>query len=275
MEKNDFLLQIQSLELEALKELKSFCDKHQIKFFLRGGSVMGAIKYSGFVPWDDDADIAIPRDQYDKLISLCQTEEWSEKFYIASYHYNSEIHCYFPRVLVKNEVLEQLQLPKNNHLGLTIIDILPLDGAPKSRFARELYFFKVYVLRALAGVHTLSIKETVDMHDSKKRLVLKLLKFFHVDSLYSQDQIYHALDRLYKRYDYKTCKHIGTLTGSLYKKEIFPRDYWGEGVYHKFCDTEFLVPDEYDKYLQQLYGKDYMTTIPTEEKIAAKKHIKE
>ncbi len=274
MKEDSFIEKIHELELEALKELKEFCDQHNIIFYLRGGSVMGAVKYSGFVPWDDDADIAVPRDQYNRLIELTKNNDWSEKFFIASYKYNDDIHCYFPRVLVKENVLNELKLPHNNKLGLTIIDILPLDGAPKNRIIRELYFLKIYLLRALAGVHTMDIKETVNMHDSKKETVLKVLRATKVHKLYTQKQIYDKLDHLYSKYDYKKCENIGTITGSLYKKEIFPREYWGTGEMKPFVDTSFLVPKEYDKYLKKLYGKDYLTTTPSIDKIEAKKHIK-
>lgn len=272
--KNSLTRKIQLLELEALKELKKFCDKNDIKFFLRGGSVMGAVKYSGFVPWDDDADIAIPRDQYNKLIELASKKDWSNNFYIASFKNNDEIHCYFARVLVKENTLKKYKLPKNNKLGLTVIDILPIDGTPNSFILRNIYYLKVYLLRALAGVHTLCIKETVDMHDSKKKLILKILKTIKIEKLYTQNQIYGKLDKLYTKNDYKKKKYIGTITGSLYKKEIFPKEYWGEGITKKFEDTEFLVPNEYDKYLKKLYGKDYMKTVPSDVKINEKKHIK-
>ncbi len=266
---------IQLLELEALKELKKFCDKNNIKFFLRGGSVMGAVKYNGFVPWDDDADIAIPRDQYDKLIELSHNTDWSDKFYIESFKYNNNMHCYFPRVLVKDKYLKKLKLPTNNELGLTIVDILPLDGAPNNYLLRQMYFAKVYLYRALAGVWTLSDKKTVDMHDSKKKMVLKILKLLKINKLYSQKSIYLKLDKLYKKYNYQKQKYIGTITGSLYRKEIFPREYWGNGKLLRFEDTSFLVPDEYDKYLKKLYGKNYLTTTPSDKEINFKQHIKE
>lgn len=265
---------IHELELQALKELKIFCDKNDIKFYLRGGSVMGAVKYSGFVPWDDDADIAIPRDQYNKLIELSKNQDWSDKFYIATYKSYDDLHCYFPRVLVKENVLNDYKLPTNNKMGLTIIDILPLDGAPNLFIFRIMYYLKVYFYRALAGVWTLDVKETVDMHDKKKRFLLKLLKLFRINKLYTQRHIYDKLDMIYSKNDYRKKRYIGTITGSLYLKEIFKNDVWGEGIEMKFEDTKFLVPQKYDFYLKKLYGKDYMTKTPSDKEKKDKNHIK-
>ncbi|OUZ17569.1 hypothetical protein A5868_002512 [Enterococcus sp. 12F9_DIV0723] len=162
MEDKSKLRELQLLELEALFELRQFCKKNNMDFFLRGGSVMGAVKYKGFVPWDDDADVAIPRKDYDDLIELASNREWSKKFNILSYKTNPEIHCYFPRVLLKEEIRIKMDLPKNNNLGLTVVDILPLDGTPNSKFVRNLYFFQIYIYRALAGVWTMGNNETVN-----------------------------------------------------------------------------------------------------------------
>lgn len=265
---------IHDLELQALTELKTFCDNNNIKFYLRGGSVMGAVKYNGFVPWDDDADIAVPRDQYNKLIKISQNTEWSKKFYISSYKYDKDMHCYFPRVLVKEKVLNDLKLPHNNKKGLTIIDILPLDGAPNFILFRLFYYLRIFYYRALAGVWTLDIKETVDMHDKKKRFILKALKFIGIKKLYKQFDIYEKLDKIYSKNDYKKKKYTGTITGSLYSKEIFKREIWGEGIPMKFGDAEFLVPDQYDFYLKKLYGNDYLTRTPSDVEKSNKNHIK-
>ncbi len=257
---------LQQLELEALAELKAYCDRHSIMFLLRGGSVMGAVKYRGFIPWDDDMDIAVPREGYEKLIRLSEKESFSEKFILESYHFNPDIHCYFPRVILREEYRIQYELPKNNTMGLVLIDVLPLDGAPAGGFALKWYFFKVYLYRILAALWTMDQKETVDMHTKKQRLVLNVLKNLQIHRLYTQKGIYTRLDRLYQKYDWKKSKMAGTITGSLREKEIMPVDIWGDGVLHTFGSHEFYIPSKYDTYLKRLYGEDYMETLPAEEK---------
>lgn len=257
---------LQQLELEALTELKAYCDRHDIMFFLRGGSVMGAVKYSGFIPWDDDMDIAVPREGYDRLIALSEKEPFSERFTLESYHFNPDIHCYFPRVLLKEEYRKQYDLPKNNTMGLVLIDVLPLDGVPSGGIALKGYFFKVYAYRVLAALWTMDQKETVNMHSRKQNALLKVLRGLQICRLYTQEEIYKRLDRLYRKYNWKKSKMAGTITGSLREKEIMPVSIWGNGVLHAFGAQEFFIPSEYDAYLKRLYGEDYMETLPSKEK---------
>lgn len=261
---------IQLLELEALRDLKKLCDEHKIKFYLRGGSVMGAVKYGGFVPWDDDVDIAIPRGQFNKLIELSQTN-WSEKFEIISYKYQEHAGCYFPRVFLKKEFLQEYNIPENNRNGLSVIDILPLDGAPSNWLWRQFYFAHVYYLRIMGSLTT----KNLIGHKLHRRLLLRFLYLFGVDKRYSQNDIYEKLDALYSKNTIEKSSYIGTITGSLYIKEIFPKEVWGTGEKVAFETEEFIIPTQYDTYLRKLYGNDYLTTEPSDKDKNWKKHIKE
>ena len=74
MEQSEVLKRIQKIELDALKEFNKICKENNLMFFLRGGSVMGAVKYQGFIPWDDDVDIAVPREDYDQLPQIFENK---------------------------------------------------------------------------------------------------------------------------------------------------------------------------------------------------------
>lgn len=270
MSNNNFnemkLRQLQLIELDALIELEKFCKQNDINFYLRGGSVLGAVKYHGFIPWDDDMDIAIPRKDYNKLIKLSETQKFSDKYTIESYKYNSNTHCYFPRLVLSEKIRKELGLPTNNLLGLVLIDILPLDGTPNNGFLRKLYYLKIYIYRALAGVCTLDINETVSMHSKKIQFILKILKFLRINKLYRQDEIYEKLETLYSKYMWEKSQYSGTITGSLGKKEIVPTNYWDKGMLVDFENHLFLIPTRFDEYLKDLYGENYMKELPPKEK---------
>lgn len=251
----------QQVELEALKELASVANDYDIKFYLRGGSVMGAIKYDGFIPWDDDVDIAVPRSDYNKLIGVL-SGDWSDKFWMASYLNGDEIHSYFPRILLKEDYRKKLGIQTNNLLGRTIIDVLPLDGVPSTKIGRFIYKYEVMVLRLLAALWTYNVRETVMIHSGKKQRIMKLLTSIGIHKMYTQNQVYAALDKIYSKVSFENATWAGTITGSAFDKELFPAEIFGDGVFHKFEDAEFRVPEKYDLYLKQIYGENYATFEP-------------
>gem|GEM_PF-772524 len=259
------LRRLQLIEADALSELKKICDKEGIRFFLRGGSVMGAVKYGGFVPWDDDMDIAVPREDYERLIEKFQNKIIANKYIITSYRSNSDMHCYFPRLFLKEDVRKQEGLPKDNVLGLHLIDILPLDGAPENIVLRHIYFLKVYCLRMLGSLGT-ATTDAVGMHNKKQEMVINILKSMKLNKLFSQKSIYLKLEKIYTKYNWKTSRYSGTITGSLIRKEVMPSYIWGMGVMKIFENEKYVVPTEYDKYLKRLYGYNYMNEEPNPEK---------
>ena len=105
----EVLKKIQEIELDALKEFNKICKENNLMFFLRGGSVMGAVKYQGFIPWDDDVDIAVPREDYDQLPQIFENKIIAGKYQVLCHQYCEELHCYFPRLfLLEDERIRDL-----------------------------------------------------------------------------------------------------------------------------------------------------------------------
>jgi len=261
VDSSDILKKVQDIEYEALVEFDKICRANDIKYFLRGGSVLGAVKYSGFVPWDDDIDIALPRTDYIRLIETIPVY-FGEKFYFVAYQKTENAHCYFPRILLREEYRIKYGLPKNNERGLVLIDVLPLDGMPSGKIGLKMHIIKAYFYRVLASLWTLDIKETVSMHSGKKEKILKILHFFRIHHLYKQDTIYRRLDKMYGKYVFGESKFAGMLASSKLEKEIVPFDWYGSGGLLKFRELDVTVPQKYDLYLRKLFGDDYATVEP-------------
>lgn len=262
----ELLRKIQEIDYAALISFKKFCKKNGIVFFLRGGSVMGAVKYQNFIPWDDDIDVAIPRKGYKKLIKLSKNVILDNKFIINSYKYNDRLHCYFPRMVLSEDERKKIGLPKNTNLGLHIMDIFPLDGTPNNTVLRKIYIMKVYVLRALASLGTHYSGTWKNMHSKKQELLIMLLRKLGFEFMFPQQKVYKMLDRLYSRYDWKKSKYAGTISASLFSKEIFPVEVWGNGKKKMIRNEAFLVPYKYDIYLKKLYGDNYLYEEPQHKK---------
>lgn len=257
------LRELQDLEYEALVKVDQVCKEKGIRYFLRGGSVLGAVKYHGFVPWDDDIDIALPRSDYEKLISV-MPYELDEKLLFVSYQKTENAHCYFPRIILNDSVREKMGFTKNNERGLVLIDILPLDGMPGSSIGFKIHIIKAYIYRILASLWTLDVKDTVSMHGGKKEALLKLLHALKIHKLYKQDDIYKKLDKLYSKYPYGETDKCGMLASSKLKKEIVPYSWWEDGTTGQFRELSIALPSDYDSYLKQLFGDNYATYEPPE-----------
>ena len=175
----EVLKKIQEIELDALKEFNKICKENNLMFFLRGGSVMGAVKYQGFIPWDDDVDIAVPREDYDQLPQIFENKIIAGKY----------------QVLLEDERIK-LGLPRNTNLGLHLIDIIPLDGAPNNSLVRKVYYLKVYWYRFLASLGTTYKGDHIDMHSKKQKLLIGLFKKLGFAKLFPQNSVYNRLDRL-------------------------------------------------------------------------------
>ena len=253
---------LQSEEIEALKTLIDFCNKNELTYFLRGGSVLGAVKYSGMIPWDDDIDVILPRRDYNKMIKIIPSE-W-ENFIFAHYSRRAEINCYFARLYLKEDRRNELNLPKNNAFGLVLLDILPIDGAPQNRISFICLKLRINFLRLLASVHTLDHKETVVKRKGIKKIIPELLNKLHVHKLYRQIDIYHKLEGIYSCYSYDTASLVGVFSGSKADKEVFPKKWLGNGAAHKFEEMTVQIPEQYDSYLKLLFDEDYMLKEPAE-----------
>ncbi|HEV4313779.1 TPA: LicD family protein [Streptococcus pneumoniae] len=265
MNQTEIVKLIQKVELDAIKEFQKICKENNIDFFLRGGSVLGAVKYDGFIPWDDDMDIAVPREGYDKLPGIFKDRIIVGKYQVLAYQYCDTLHCYFPRLFLLEDERKRLGLPRNTNLGLHLIDIIPLDGAPNHSFLRKLYFGKVYWYRFLASLGTTYVGDHVDMHSAKQKLIIGFFKKLGFAKLFPQNYVYRRLDNLYKKYDWKKQKYAGTINASLFAKEVMPVEIWGEGVEKPFEDAFFKVPTEYDRYLKRLYGENYLHEEPSDD----------
>ena len=261
----DRLRKLQLFQLEKLKEFRCVCDKNDIKFFIIGGTLLGAIRHKGYIPWDDDIDIAMPRKDYEKLITLASKKtNLLGDGRILNYKIDSKMRCYFTRVIAGEKERQQVEFDTNSELGMVIVDILPLDGTPDNSFLRRLYYFRALFYRTLTAISNLDIKEIKYNRSIKEKIILKVAKKLKIYKFINREKCYRKLDKIYSKYEWDKSKMSGTMTGAYRTKEIVPSEYFGKGKMYKFEDTEFLGPELYDKYLTHMYG-DYMK-LPPEDK---------
>ena len=250
-----FLEELHVYNLAALKTFTMFCEEHNLTYFAIGGTLLGAVRHKGFIPWDDDVDVAMPRADYDKLVSLAG--EFPKPFILEEYRYNKEFQSYFAKIRSEEiELLETVTEEADRRRGY-LIDVMPLDGTPDNRFLRKLYFGKMMFYRFLCGaanVHT----GILTSRPKWEQCVLKICRALRLYKVFTVQKIYKCMDKAFHKQKVYEATHIGTLVGAYKTREIVPAEYFGldkEPVYLDFEDMQIRAPKQYDLYLTHMYGE--------------------
>ena len=241
-----------------LDDVVKLCNKHSLNYFLAAGTCLGAVRHSGFIPWDDDIDIIMPREDYEKFIEISK-DELGEKYFLDYYKTNRENHFGFLKVRMNNTTF-QTGYEYSCHNGI-FLDIFPMDYIDDKNSKKT---------KIIAGLSR-SLLETLKLKNHN--LNFKSLRRWYISILFvpfSNERIHKIIDYLYKKENNKTRKY-GIVYCNIYnyKKDIYLIDNvfpysevtFEKDKYHAFCNT--------DAYLKGLYG-DYMKLPPEEKRIAHK-----
>ena len=262
------LRKLQLIELEILKEVISLCEKHGLRYYLLGGTFLGAVRHQGFIPWDDDIDIGMPRNDFERFCEIAR-QELKAPLGFVSFRNNAEYIYFHPRVYNYNSrVIDRSGV--NEKETFAWIDVFPLDGMPGNKLVRKLYGFYLLFLRLLFmysqfdKIVNVSLKERV-WYEKVLIAIGKVIKF---EKVLNTHKIMDKLDCTLKKYDYETSGYVGNFMGAYKMKEVFPKKYYDEVAEYSFEGLSCPAPKDYDAILSQMYG-DYMTP---PEKNAQNKH---
>lgn len=252
MEQNE-LRKLQLTELEVLKYIRTVCKANGLRYYLVGGTLLGAVRHNGFIPWDDDLDIAMLRKDYDRFLELCKKGALGENFYLHHTITDSEYWLPFAKVKVNNTLFDEESYSKLKcHKGI-FIDIFPLDYCPKNKglfyHARAKIIKKISYVILIKKLNKIAPDFTTKMlYALTRRLSIKRLSNFR--------------DKLCSRYSHG--KYIINY-GSNYKytKQTMPSDYYEPATQLVFENELFSVPNQYIKYLEQLFND--WKKLPSEE----------
>ena len=254
-------LNIQEIQAESLKIMKvihKICIEQNLKYSLFYGTLIGAVRHKGFIPWDDDLDIAMPRSDYEKLSDYFISHEKELKPYKLFSYKTVENYPYVINHICNTDFRMEAENEKDCGMG-TFIDIYPFDGAgdgsdkffnKKAWFYSSMYFSK-------------SREHYVPVKGFAKSIVKKTAYLF--SKFLSYDFIRGKLKKLANKYSYETSDYVSLVvwgsTRVFYKKNIFE-----DLILCKYEDSEFYIPKNYDEILRLLYG-NYMQLPPENERI--------
>lgn len=246
---------LQNTNLEMAKYFVDFCQRHDLLCYFCGGGCIGAIRHHGFIPWDDDLDFFMPRQDYDKLLFLWNKYANMEHYSILKSGKKFVDHNLF--ITIRDNYTTMIK-PYQAHIDMphgVAMDIIPLDGYPDGRFQR-----KKQCVWAL--LYSLYCSQMIPQNHGRIVKIVGKLALALVPSRKIRYYIWKYAEKQMKKYRWEECSGVTELcTGPGYMKNWYPKEAFLSAIWVPFEDTKMPVPVGYDVYLKTAFG-DYMKLPP-------------
>lgn len=250
--------ELKQVQIDIMKYVHNFCEKNGIKYFICSGTLIGAARHKGFIPWDDDIDIMMPRDDYERFISLFSKE--TGRFKVWSHKLQNNYPLPYAKV-TDEQTLKMENMIGAIELGVDI-DVFPLDDIPDDD-----KLFKAVVQKGQFYNNILGLKQTTIRKGRAlyKNIFLIIGRVFF--SFISVISILRKIDNNAMRYHGCTCKRTADLVFPVAgMKEVQQKEYYEHTVLLKFENEQFVAPEKYHEFLTARYG-NYIKLPPIEQQV--------
>ena len=250
--KNISAEELHSHLLRMMKQFHSFCEDNNITYYIVGGTALGAQRHQGFIPWDDDVDISMPRTDYEKLISLM--EKLPNNLELLFYRTRQHTPFHYIKLVDNTTTLVEKYYPDSVE-GL-YIDIYPLDGAfreTKGDVARRRKAYRLF--------------KKIVFHYAKLEKPSTIERFYsYYCRLVNVDKLHNKLHTLMTEVTIEDGDSMTNLLSAYSEREVVDKKVYGTPVLYNFEDTQFYGPADMDAYLRKIYG-DYMKLPSPEQQV--------
>lgn len=251
--------------LEMLEWFHNYCHEHHITYYIVGGSMLGAMRHGGFIPWDDDIDVAVPRPDYRKLLETFNTQ--IDHYYLESpYTGNSDYYYTYAKLYDTNTTLVE-KTKRNCRRGL-YIDVFPLDGVGRTEEEMKTNFVKVDRLNMFLMTRTCAIEKRRGFGKNAAIVASRLIPSFMVND---RDLVI-KVDRTAASFGYDNCKYVANLMGAYRIKEVMEKRIFGQPTEYKFENIIVDGVERYDEFLTNIYG-DWKKLPPVDKRKTAHNYI--
>lgn len=253
------LVELKQIELGIIKKIDDVCKQNNIKYFIVGGTLLGAVRHKGFIPWDDDIDIAMPRKDYERFSKVFNKEEsnYEVQFFdnVKSYGYAS------PKVVDTRTVLIDYKLGMGREESAVFVDVFLYDGMGKNKIQAYARYIFLKILKKMVFLS----KRNLKMENIIKTIVFfipcvicKMIGVTNLNKMYNK--------KCAKK-DFYNSEYVACAAGRYGDREIFDQNVFLKTVPLQFENLVLQAPEGYKKYLSSLYG-NYMQLPPKDKQIS-------
>ena len=257
-EDNSELRRLQMTELNLARVFTEICEKHKLRYYMVGGTMLGAVRHKGFIPWDDDMDFGMPRPDYERLLTLVRSE-LPEDIDFLNYKQNAEYKRYFSRIVDTSVTVVNASNTKTIEENAWI-DIFPFDGLPADRIAQKILFWRMTFWRFLYRASCFDELANLNRpgRSAGVRFAIRFLQKTHFGRGLDTKKLMGILERKLLKRGYDESPYMVSLFGSYMEREIVDKKLLGAGRKYPFENLEFNGAAEADAFLTHFYG-DYMS----------------
>lgn len=268
--------EMKKIELDILRDVAKFCEKNNLRYYLCGGTLIGAIRHKGFIPWDDDIDIVMPRPDYMKFVNLYNQKQ-TQRYTVHSIFNDNSFWRAFAQVFDNRTMMYERNLNSKYAEHPISIDVFPMDGVPENKVIWNVI---IYVQKVL---HVIYYSGITDYQPSKhfdnkvgalttiKNRLRTILKYMSIAILgkIPANKTVKLINNITMHWKFEESKHVAGYIEMTYdcNKEVNDRCDFEQFIIGEFEGSKFHIPVGYDKYLRKLHG-DYMKLPPVNKRVS-------
>lgn len=253
--------EIQEYVFQTFETFVKICEDNNLRYYMNGGSLIGTMRHRGFIPWDDDIDVAMPREDFNKLLKLdipghydlCtryNTEKWNFAF-VQFVDLNIDIEIHLADVTRKAHIC---------------IDVFPIDGLPDNRVFRWIRVSNIMLLRGLVQMACVAYQS-----DNKgnrpwyEKIILNICRNVPLEKIIDINKVLDRLECVLQKNSFDKSSWSGNMLGRYRRREAMRTEWFGVARDALFEGKRVKIPSDSDSMLRWVYG-DYMRIPPAEER---------
>lgn len=260
------MTELQAKLLEMFKFFHEFCVKNNLVYYAIGGTALGAVRHNGFIPWDDDVDVGMPRLDYNKMTELLKKNNKFGKYIIEMPLEKND--SMYPFCKIYDTATTFVENVRNKPKRGIYIDIFPLDGIGNTKEESLTNYKRINFWIDLLNTKICAVRKGRGFLKNVAVAISGVIP----ECILGKKQLINKIDKMIKRNNYETSEYTVNYFGAWKEREITKKEWFGKPSICKFENMEIYIPENADKYLTALYG-EYMQLPPPEKRVSHHDYI--